>query len=295
MATPLPSLTALRAFEAVGRLGSFTKAAAELKVTQAAVSHQVRVLEAQLGQPLLRRSTRKLSLTPVGARLLPATSSAFAELLAAVAEVRRGDRQLAITTTPGFGARWLAPRLGRFASAHPDWEITVRHTTSALDLEREGLHAGIRWGSGKWPSLRVELIALAPLMPMASPDLVKARGLETPEDLTRVTLLHDEDNSEWQEWLLVAGLNPDLARRGLVFDDENALFQAALEGQGVALLTPGLVGDALISGRLVRPLQTSLAADSGYYLVYPPSRANDPKLQAFREFLLAEGQAARPT
>ncbi|MEO1191293.1 MAG: transcriptional regulator GcvA [Pseudomonadota bacterium] len=286
----LPSLTALRAFEAVGRLGSFTAAAEELSVTQAAVSHQVRQLEAQLGQPLLRRTTRKVALTPVGARLLPAATSAFTQLETAVAEVRRGDRQLAVTTTPGFGARWLAPRLGRFATAHPDWEVTVRHTTRVLDLEREGILAAIRWGDGDWPDLKADLIIDAPLVPMASPEFVEKERLETPADLARVTLLHDEDQSEWREWLLVAGMNPDLALRGLIFDDENALIQSALQGQGVALLTPSLAGEALESGRLIRPLAGSLAGDSGYYLVYPPSRAADPKLTAFRAFLLSEGQ-----
>ncbi len=293
MSPPLPSLTALRAFEAVGRLGSFTAAAAELSVTQAAVSHQVRLLEQQLGLPLFTRSTRKVELTPAGKRLLEPTSAAFAQLVAAVADLRAGERSLAISTTPGFGARWLAPRLGRFAAQNPDLELTVRHTTQVLDLEREGLMAAIRWGRGQWPGLMAELIAPSPLMAMASPKLVAARSLKQPTDLTRAPLLHDEDPSEWMEWLLSAGLNPDLARRGLFFDDENALIQAALEGQGVALLATELVADALKDGRLVCPFAKSLAEENGYYLVYPPARRNDPRLQAFRRFVLEEGAKAR--
>ncbi len=289
MATPLPSLSALRAFEAVGRLGSFTLAAEELSVTQAAVSHQVRVLEAQLETKLLHRTTRRLELTAAGARLLPPASSAFAQLLAAVADLRRGDRQIAITTTPGFGARWLAPKLGRFAARHPDWELTVRHTSELLDLEREGLDAAIRWGRGPWPGLTAELVAPAPLVPMASPDLVAVQPLSEPGDLASVTLLHDEDQSEWREWLLAAGMSPELAQRGLTFDDENALIQATLEGQGVALLSSELVIDALEKGSLVLPLCELLAEESGYYLVYPLSRRGEPKFEAFRSFLLEEG------
>ncbi len=293
MSTSLPSLTALRAFEAVGRLGSFTRASAELNVTQAAVSHQVRLLEQQLGTSLLQRSTRRVELTSQGARLLGPTSAAFSQLVAAVADLRAGERSITISTTPGFGARWLAPRLGRFAALYPDLEITVRHTTQALDLEREGLLASIRWGQGHWPGLLAELIAPAPLMAVASPGLIATRNLQGTADLTRAPLLHNEDRSEWLEWLLSAGLNPDQARRGLIIDDENALIQAALEGQGVALLSLELVAEPLREGRLVRPFETSLSGRNGYFLVYPPARKDDPRFQAFRDFVLAEGAEAR--
>ncbi len=293
MATPLPSLSALRAFEAAGRLGSFTRAAEELKVTQAAVSHQVRSLEAQLDMPLFRRTTRKLELTPAGARLLPAASSAFAQLIAAIAELRRGDSQIAVTTTPGFGVHWLSPRLGRFSSRHPDWDLTIRHTRDLLDLEQEGLDAGLRWGSGAWPGLAAELVTASPLVPVASPDLLRAHQVKAPRDLAGITLLHDEDSSEWIEWLVSAGLDPQLAQNGLIIDDGNALIQAALEGQGMALLSRELIVDALADGSLVQPLSRTLAEDHGYYLVYPPSRRGEPKLEALRAFLLEEGAGRR--
>ncbi len=290
MATSLPSLNALRAFEAVGRLGSFTRAAEELNVTQAAVSHQVRVLEAQLGTKLLRRTTRRLELTAAGAKLLPPASSAFTQLIAAVAELRRGDRQIAVTTTAGFGARWLAPRLGRFAARYPDLEVTVRHTDESLNLEREGLDAAIRWGRGHWPGLMSELVAPAPLLPMASPAYVASHSLAQPEGLKTATLLHDEDTSEWRELFLMVGLKPEQADRGLTFDDENALVQAALDGQGVALLSRGLVLDALAEGALVQPLCEALAEENGYYLAYHTARRGEPKFEAFRAFLLEEGR-----
>src|SRR5262249_24935515 len=134
MADRLPSLPALRVFEAAGRLLSFTRAAAELHVTQAAVSHQIRSLEEQLGQPLFTRSTRRLDLTAAGQRLLPAATAAFATLEGAIADLRRSKALLTVTTTTFFGARWLAPRLARFALEHPDIEVVVRHTNAVLDL-----------------------------------------------------------------------------------------------------------------------------------------------------------------
>src|SRR4051794_20430610 len=146
MGERLPSLPALRVFEAAGRLLSFTRAAAELHVTQAAVSHQIRALEDQLGQPLFRRSTRRLELTAAGRLMLPAASSAFSTLERAVADLGRAKARLGITTSPFFGARWLAPRLGRFAGRHPGIEVSVRHTQAVLDLAAEGLDLGIRSG-----------------------------------------------------------------------------------------------------------------------------------------------------
>src|SRR5262249_9139156 len=143
----------LRVFEAAGRLLSFTRAADELHVTQAAVSHQIRSLEEQLGQALFKRSTRRLELTAAGQRLLPAATSAFTTLERAIGDLRRSKATLAITTTPFVGARWLAPRLGRFAARHPEIELSIRHTNAVLDLAAEGLDIAIRTGAGRWPGL----------------------------------------------------------------------------------------------------------------------------------------------
>jgi LysR family glycine cleavage system transcriptional activator len=282
----LPSLSALRAFEAAGRLGSFTKAAAELFVTQAAVSHQVRALEEQLGYPLFQRTTRRLHLTPAGQRLLAAASAAFDGLTRAIDDLGRSEKLLTVTTTSSFGARWLAPRLGRFAAAHPEIDLMVRHTTAVLDLARDGIDVALRWGRGAWPRVEATLLAPAQLTPVAAPEL--AARLGAPPDIARATLLHDETPQEWREWLLVAGLDPALAERGVTIDDTNALLQAAVAGQGLVLATRTMVAGDLAAGRLVMPFETALEQGSGYWFVTLPGAGKQPKIAAFRRFVLEE-------
>jgi LysR family glycine cleavage system transcriptional activator len=289
----LPSLPALRLFEAAARHLSFTKAARELNVTQAAVSHQVRALEEQLGVKLFRRSTRRLGLTREGQRLQPAASEAFQILGRALAEIGRGEHLLSITTTPSFGARWLAPRLGRFAERHREIELSIRHTQAVLDLAREGLDLAIRWGKGRWPGVESELIGPASRIVVATPRYVRRLKLKEPRDIDRAALLHDETREDWTEWLLVAGLEPALARRGMVFDDENALMQAALNGQGLALAARSIAADDLQAGRLVSPFDLALAEGYGYYLVYEAGALERPKVAAFRAFLKEEGARER--
>lgn len=293
MSERLPSLPALRVFEAAGRLLSFTKAAAELHVTQAAVSHQIRTLEDQLGQPLFERTTRRLALTAAGERLLPAASSAFGTLERAIADLRRAKAQLTVTTTPFFGARWLAPRLGRFAARHPDIELSVRHTTAILDLGSEGLDLAIRTGRGHWPGLEAQLIAPLVLVPVAAPSYVERLGLRDRRDILRTTLLHDETQEEWAEWLTIAGLDPTLARQGPVFDDEHVLIAAVTSGQGVALVLRNLVKEEIAAGELVPVFDLTIGEGWGYYLVHQPGMAKLPKVAAFRDFVLQEAAGER--
>jgi LysR family glycine cleavage system transcriptional activator len=288
MTPRLPSLTALRMFEASARLGSFTKAAAELHVTQAAVSHQLRGLEDQLAIKLFQRSTRRLSLTPAGQRLLPAVSDAFETLSRAVADIGRGEHLLSITTTPSFGARWLAPRLGRFATSNPDIDLSVRHSTAVLDLAREGLDFAIRWGRGQWPGVVSELVGSLGDTLVAAPAYAKRLRLKQPADVARATLLHEETREDWIEWLLVAGLDRAIAQRGIIFDDENALIQACLDGQGLALMARSLAEGDLKAGRLVSPFDLSVAEGYGYYLVYEAETLKRPKNAAFRAFIRQE-------
>ncbi|HVJ41974.1 MAG TPA: transcriptional regulator GcvA [Dongiaceae bacterium] len=288
MSDRLPSLPALRMFEAAGRLLSFTRAAAELHVTQAAVSHQIRSLEEQLGQPLFRRSTRRLDLTPAGQRLLPAATAAFTTLERAVADLRRSRALLTITTTPFFGARWLAPRLGRFAAQHPDIEVSVRHTSAVLDLATEGIDVAIRTGRGSWPGLAAQRIAQPVLIPVASPDYVTSRRLAQRQDILHANLLHDEGRQEWADWLTMAGLDPAYAATGQIFDDEHVLFAAALSGQGIALVIRNLVEEELRRGTLVPLFDLTLGDGWGYYVVHLPEMAEVPKVAAFRRFVARE-------
>jgi LysR family transcriptional regulator, glycine cleavage system transcriptional activator len=296
MAFRLPSLPALRVFEAAARHLSFTKAAQELNVTQAAVSHQVRALEEQLGLALFRRTTRRLALTREGQRLQPAATEAFEILRRALADIGRGEQVLSITTTPSFGARWLAPRLGRFAERHPEIELSVRHTQSVLDLSREGLDLAIRWGKGRWPGVESELIGPAMRIVVGAPDYIRRLGLKHPADIAKATLLHDETREDWTEWLLVAGLDPALARKGIAIDDENALMQAALSGQGLALSSPSLAATDMEAGRLESPFELPLSDGYGFYLVHERGALQRPKVAAFRQFLREEmaRESARP-
>jgi LysR family glycine cleavage system transcriptional activator len=288
--TAFPSLPALRVFAAAGRHLSFTRAADELNVTPAAVSHQVRALEEQLGVSLFERSARSLALTAAGRRLLPPATEAFELIAHALAEVRRGEQVLTVTTTPSFGARWLAPRLGRFVEKHPQIEVSIRHTKATLDLAREGIDAALRWGKGTWPGVEAELIGPTVLAPFAAPDYAARLGLEQPADLARAALLHADCREEWEDWMLRAGLDPAPARSGPVFDDENALIQAVLAGQGVALIAGALIQGDLDAARLVRVADLPFAEGYGYYLVTTPAAAATRKVKAFRAFLQDEAK-----
>lgn len=288
MAFRLPSLPALRVFEAAARHLSFTKAAQELNVTQAAVSHQVRALEEQLGLALFRRTTRRLALTREGQRLQPAASEAFEILRRALADIGRGEQVLSITTTPSFGARWLAPRLGRFAERHPEIELSIRHTQTVLDLSREGLDLAIRWGKGRWPGVESEMIGPAMRIVVGAPDYIRRLGLKKPADIAKATLLHDETREDWTEWLLVAGLDTALARKGITLDDDNALQQAALSAQGLALVPPSLAAVDMEAGRLASPFELALADGYGFYLVHERGARSRPKIAAFRDFVCEE-------
>jgi len=286
--TAFPSLPALRVFAAAGRHLSFTRAAAELNVTPAAVSHQVRALEDQLGTALFERSARSLALTVAGRRLLAPATEAFELLARALADLRRGEQVLTVTTTPSFGARWLAPRLGRFVEKHPHIEVSIHHSKATLDLAREGIDAALRWGRGAWPGLDAELIGPTVVAPFAAPGYARTLGLERPADLVRAALLHADCREEWTDWMLRAGLDPAPAGSGPVFDDENALIQATLAGQGVGLIAAALVQGDLDAGRLVRVAELPFAEGYGYYLVTPPAATASRKIAAFREFLRAE-------
>jgi LysR family glycine cleavage system transcriptional activator len=288
MSERLPSLPALRVFDAAARLLSFTRAAEELHVTQAAVSHQIRALEEQLGQPLFKRSTRRLELTAAGQRLLPATTSAFSTLERAIGDLRRSKAILTITTTPFFGARWLAPRLGRFAARHPDIELSIRHTKAVLDLATEGIDVAIRSGRGQWPGLSAQIIAPLVLMPVATPDYVNRLRLNQRSDIARATLLHDESREEWTEWLTIAGVDPGQASDGQIFDDEHVLFAATMSGQGIALVMRNLVEAEIKKGLLVPVFDLTMGDGWGYYVVHTPEMIQVPKVAAFRSFIFRE-------
>ena len=302
MARPLPPLNALRAFEAAGRHLSFTKAAAELNVTPAAVSHQVKALEDLIEVSLFRRLTRALRLTDAGQAALPAVSQGFDQLAQGVEQMRAHCESgvLTISVSPSFGAMWLVPRLERFRSRHPNIEIRIDGTDRLVDLARDDADVALRYGPGGYQGVRVDCLFSQVNTPVCSPALLSGEHpLGQPDDLRHHTLLHidwKDAEASWRMWLLAAGLHDIDPTRGPRFTMENMAVQAALDGQGVALTGDLLVADHLAAGRLVRPFDPRLSTPLGfcYYLLSAKDSAEQPKVAAFRDWLLEEARALRP-
>jgi LysR family transcriptional regulator, glycine cleavage system transcriptional activator len=293
MSRRLPPLNALRAFEAAARHLSFTRAAAELHVTQTAISHQIKALEERLGVRLFRRLPRGLLLTEAAQRLLPPVRDAFDQIAAATERLAAGGvgATLTVSVLPSFAAKWLVPRLGRLRAAHPDLDLRISASSELVDFARDDVDVGIRMGSGVYPGLRVERLFGEALVPVCSPLLREGpHPLLRPEDLAHHVLLHDDDYAGWELWLRLAGVPGVLARRGPVFTDSGMVVQAAAEGQGVALARRVLAAGDLAAGRLVQPFDVSIPHDLAYYLVCPEATAEQPKIAAFRSWLLAESQ-----
>jgi LysR family glycine cleavage system transcriptional activator len=296
----LPSLNGLRAFEAAARHLSFTKAAAELNVTQTAISHQIRRLEEQLGVRLFRRQIRALALTPEGQAYLPDVGAAFADLRAATERLLRPRRQriLTVSTLPTLGAKWLVPRLPAFQEAHPGIEVRISTSMRLVDLAREGVDVAIRFGRGAWPGLRADWLMAEDIFPVCSPALLASPvPLRSPADLAHHTLLYvDYQRDEWQLWLTAAGVAAPETRgqtqRSLTFDLSILALQAAVDGLGVAIGHRSYVEADLAAGRLVAPFELSLPSEAGFYVVCPEALADVPDIAAFRSWLLANAGSA---
>lgn len=291
MKRTLPPLNGLRAFEAAARHMSFTDAAEELSVTQAAISHQVRGLEQRLGLKLFVRRNRSLLLSEAGQAYLPAVRSAFDQLNEATEKLLQKDRggHLTVTTTTSFAVKWLVPRLGGFQRANPEIDVRVSTGTALVEFSREDVDIGIRYGRGQWPNLVAERLVAEDVMPVCAPSLMKGpNGLKKPADLKRFTLLHSVSfPDDWQVWLTAAGVKGIDASRGISFDFALAAYQAAMDGLGVALGRNPLVEPDLKAGRLVVPFDFKRSSDFAYYLVYPPEAIRRRKIKAFRDWMMS--------
>jgi LysR family glycine cleavage system transcriptional activator len=298
----LPPLAAVRAFEAAARAENFTAAAAELGMTQAAVSYQVKSLEERLGAPLFVRERGRARLTPLGARLLPALTSAFDSIESAFASHREEDESLlTITTTHTFANTWLAWRLGTFQIDHP--ELAVRMTTSneLVDLRSGDADVAIRAGRGDWEGHEQYELFKSSFTPMASPACIAeveariGRGIE-PADVAEQHLINPSDEW-WHQWFADHGVPADDAvfrRPGVRLDSQADEGHAAMAGQGFALLTPLLWKGDVASGRLAVPFPERVSTRGwAYWLVYPAERRLTPKIKRFREWLLAEIERSR--
>lgn len=314
MAYRLPPLAALRAFESAARHLSFKKAAAELHVTPAAVSQQIKLLESYLGLELFHRLTRALELTPEGMVMLPKLREGFDSLAAAIETTRQpGDGELTVKAPPSFASRWLVPRLPRFHAQYP--EVALRLASSPDTVDRRGAtrvlddalvdprvatsEVAIRYGTGNYPGFLVEKIFVPACCPVCSPLLPTAeRPLNVPADLRFHSLIQDETISDesnphgdWLSWLNAAGVEVGSVQWGHRFSNAVLAVDAALGAQGVALALKELVAAEVAAGRLVMPFATTVQSPFAYYLVMPESAARRRSVAAFRHWLLAEGHA----
>jgi LysR family glycine cleavage system transcriptional activator len=295
----IPPLPAVRVFEAAARHENFTSAAAELGMTQAAVSYQIRLLEERLGVPLFVRSKRRVSLTDAGRTTAQQVSRAFDTLDGAFARLRSEDEaMLTISTSQTFANTWFAWRLGGFQMAHPNMGVRLVATDDLADFVTDDVDVAVRAGrEAVWPGLEAELLFRVNFTPMCSPDfLARHGGALEPADLLRLPLISPQDDW-WGHWLREAGVDvPDgPIRPGIRLDSQAHEGNAAIAGQGVAMLTPFFWRMDLAQGRLVRPFAQLSSRGYGYWLVYPGHRRNVAKIKRFRDWLRAEVQGDRQT
>jgi LysR family glycine cleavage system transcriptional activator len=292
----LPPLTSVRAFEAVARHLSFTKAAEELGMTQAAVSYQIRILEERVGAPLFLRRPRQIALSETGARLAPDVANAFNLLRNAFAESRgQVDGMLTISSVPTFASHWLAANIGLFQLANQEIAVRVEASPHLVDFGSEEFDVAIRATSRLQDGLVWHLLLKAEFAPMLSPRLVEQYQVREPADLLRVPQITPDD--PWlYAWLELAGVSvpPTPDRPFSRLGSQNLEAAAAIAGRGVAMVTPAFYADDVAGGRLVQPFEITGWDGHGYYLVYPEARRNSPKIKAFRDWIVPATAGLRP-
>jgi LysR family transcriptional regulator, glycine cleavage system transcriptional activator len=291
---PLPPLAALRAFEAAARRLSFRDAADELGVTATAISHQIRLLEQTLGLRLFHRETRRVRLTAEGALLLPVLRDGFDAFAEVIDQIR--DRHaagiLTISAPTAFVAKWLVPRLAGFRAAHPGCDLRLHASDSLIDFARDGVDVAIRYGPGPYPNLDTHRLVVDRVAPACSPRL----AVRSESDLASHPLLHFEwpdltdETPTWPVWLRKAGITDVDGGAGIRFSDEGHVIQAALAGQGIALLSVVLAADDLASGALVQPFGPVLDAHP-YWIVHPRHPAQAGNVETFVGWLMSTAVA----
>ena len=314
MVSRLPSVNSLRAFVAAARHSSFKKAAVELNVTPAAISHQVKALEEELGMQLFRRFANGLELTPLGQSFLPGLAAGFEQLAVAVRDLRRADRgadsRLDVAVAPSFAAKWLLPRLHRFIAKYPEVDVRIsaaenlieRNTAehgqpSAGNAQDERQELAIAFGRGDYPGYRVDRLFAPSLALFCSPKLLQGKPpLRQPDDLRHHTLLHDDtpffsdDPSNWNVWFHRVNLSAFDTSRRVHFSHAVLALDAAIEGLGVALSLAPLALLDVNAGKLAVPFGPAIASESGYYLLTPDGRKDRPHVALFRQWLMDEAR-----
>lgn len=295
----LPGTRALRTFEAAARHLNFTRAADELGLTPAAVSSQIREIEEQLGFALFTRTSRSIRLTAAGTLMFEAASDALSRLHQALARARgvaRGREELRVSVAPRFATKWLFPRLARFQAANPGLRLSFDISDQVRDFGRDDIDVAIRFGRGAPAGARAERLFGATVAPVCSPALLAAgRRFRTPADLAGETLCHVDCRvdglawPDWTAWMAAAGVAGFDGSACIAFDDSAHVVQAVLEGGAVGLVELPLVQGELARGELVRLFDVGVAVgeDLAYHLVYPEAAASDPRVAAFRAWLLS--------
>ena len=289
----LPPLNAIRAFEAAARLGGFARAAEELNVTPAAVSHQVKQLEARLGITLLNRLPRGLELTSAGQEILPNLTRGLAHFARAVGAVSGGELagRLTVNVAPSLATLWLVPRLDSFIQAYPDIRVRLLAADAAPDLNQGTVDIRIPYGAGNFPGFKSRLLMRDTVFPVCAPTLLNHKPLRRFSDLRDHTLLHDididieEPTLTWARWLRDAGVDAGAPATHVEFSNSVLLTEAAVRGQGVALGRMSLVRDHLQTGRLIRPFKASRPSDYAYYFVTTEAGAERPRVKVFFDWI----------
>jgi LysR family glycine cleavage system transcriptional activator len=303
MSRRLPPLTALRAFEAAARLGSFQRAAEELHVTAGAISQQVKALETTMSVTLFHRRARSLVLSEAGKAYLPAISQAFDQVAQATRHCQAGllTGRLKISVLPSFASGWLIRRLPDFRGRYPEIELVIDADLHFVDLARSDIDLAIRYSRGDFTGLQARLLMPEDIFPVCAPQLLNAgRPLRQFDDLRHHTLLHaltpvsNEPWVKWQPWLQEAGLTTEGWPAGISFTDSSHLIQAAIQGQGIALGRSALIGDQLAQGQLVRPFAVTRRATHAFHLVWLGDTAPPAKTAAFIDWCLDQVAVSSP-
>lgn len=298
----IPGLQSLKAFDAAARHLSFTKAAQDLHVTPAAISHQIKEMEEQMGAALFTRTSRTMRLTRAGTILRAAVAQSLDGLTQALSRIRQleNSSQLRVSASPSIAAKWLVPRLDRFLARMPGADVRLDVANGDVDFERDGVDVAVRFGENSFPGRRVDRLFADVIFPICSPALLaRGRPIREPRDLLQYTLIHLDWEAQgavwpnWRMWMQAAGVTGFDDRRGLHFSHSSLAIQAALDGQGVALGDSTLAADDIAAGRLVKPFELSLKSPPqfAYYLVCPMETADQPMVSAFRDWILSEAEA----
>jgi LysR family glycine cleavage system transcriptional activator len=295
----MPALAALRAFEAAARLGSVRRAAEELHVTPAAVTQQIRALEADLGLPLVQKRGNALELTEAGLRGKDPLINAFRQMQQAVERMRqrKAPRRLRLSVEPAFAVNWLISRLPRYRELPNALDVLLDPTKTVVDLDANEADLAIRFGRGRYPGLESIDLFEDEIQPVCAPDYLKRHPIAKPRDLLQHRLLRLDWSSreglwpDWPAWLEAAGVtdyNAEDRKRDITVPDSTLLLRAAVDGQGVALGQNSLVVDYLKKGQLVAPLPKRLKTGFRYHLVYPIGADQRPEVALFRDWILSE-------